>query len=395
MLTKKLHKQHITAIWLLCLLTSAWLAANTPIASDLTLFIPQTDTPTKSILLNQLREGVATRLLLIALEGESAPVKASLSKRFAQQLRETGLKVLNGERINTHQHLFAYRYLLSPNISAERFSTQSLSTILQQRLRELSSPLSVFEKHLLPSDPTGEFLAILQSWQGNHQPEKRYGVWFSADGQRALLIVETKAPAFDLNAQQHAITLIKNTFMAVKAEADVNLLLTGPGVFAVASRDTIRFETQMLSIAASVMVALILLLSYRSLRLLLLSALPLLTGILIAVATVSVLFGQIYGITLAFGITLLGIAIDYPIHVFSHLQSKESIWPTLALSVITTSMGYLAMLSTDFSGLMQLGVFAIAGLLSAAAFTRWVLPILLTKPAVTPRRLIGQSTCGV
>ncbi len=380
----KIKKQTLAAIfiWLLCLLTSVWLVIKTPINNDLTSFLPQTDAHSKSILINQLQKGMATRLLLIALESQSTTaIKASLSKRFAQELRNQGLKVFNGERVDNHQNLFAYRYLLSHQISAERFSAESLSRILQQRLYELSSPISVFEKHLLPSDPTGEFLAILQAWQGmsQNQPEKHYGVWFSSDGKRALLLVDTIAPAFELDAQEYAIKLINNTFMRVNTDDDADLLLSGPGVFAVASRETIRSETQMLSIAASVIVALIILLTYRSLRLLLLSALPLLTGILVAMGTVSLLFGQIYGITLAFGITLLGIAIDYPIHVFSHLQSQARIWATLGLSVITTAMGYLAMISTDFSGLMQLGVFAIAGLLSAAAFTRWVLPNFLPQ----------------
>lgn len=385
----KIKKQTLAAIfiWLLCLLTSIWLVIKTPINNDLISFLPQTDAPSKSLLINQLQEGMATRLLLIALEGQSTTaIKASLSKRFAQELRNQGLRVFNGERVDNHQNLFAYRYLLSHQISAERFSAESLSRILQQRLYELSSPISVFEKHLLPSDPTGEFLAILQAWQGmsQNQPEKRYGVWFSSDGKRALLLVDTIAPAFELDAQESAIKLINNTFMRVNTDDDADLLLSGPGVFAVASRETIRSETQMLSIAASVIVALIILLTYRSLRLLLLSALPLLTGILVAVATVSLLFGQIYGITLAFGITLLGIAIDYPIHVFSHFQSQARIWATLGLSVITTAMGYIAMISTDFSGLMQLGVFAIAGLLSAAAFTRWVLPNFLPQTWYLP-----------
>jgi predicted exporter len=119
---------------------------------------------------------------------------------------------------------------------------------------------------------------------------------------------------------------------------------------------------------------------------------------------VQLLFGYVHGITLAFGVTVLGVAIDYPIHLFSHLtggqsliQSLRRIWPTLRLGVITTASGYLAMTATDFTGLAQLGSFAMIGLLGAAAATRWVLPALLPAdycPVVSPpfaRQGLGQQ----
>jgi predicted exporter len=105
-------------------------------------------------------------------------------------------------------------------------------------------------------------------------------------------------------------------------------------------------------------------------------------------------FQQVHGITLAFGITLLGVTLDYPVHLFSHLDRNESaslsmlrIWPTLRLGVVTTCLGYLVLVSTDFAGLRQLGIFTLAGLLTAALVSRYLLPRLL--PAETPARPRG------
>ncbi|MEZ5585124.1 MAG: MMPL family transporter [Candidatus Competibacteraceae bacterium] len=266
---------------------------------------------------------------------------------------------------------------------------------MQQRLRSCP-PLSAFTKQWLPADPTGTFLSLLQAGQNNQQPTKRLGVWFSPDGQRALLLAETKASGFDLDTQEQVQETIKQGFADAR-QGSVRLLLSGPGAFSILSRDTIRTETQWLSGLASVLLMMLLWWVYRSPRVVLLGALPLASAIVVAVATVGLLFGGIYGITLAFGITLLGVAIDYPIHLFSHLhphatveQTLKTIWPTLRLGTLTTVIGYLAMITTDFVGLAQLGVFAITGLLTAALVTRWVLPTLL-PPVWTPTQPLKEQ----
>jgi predicted exporter len=99
------------------------------------------------------------------------------------------------------------------------------------------------------------------------------------------------------------------------------------------------------------------------------------------IAAVDLAFGFIHGITLAFGITLLGVVDDYPIHLFSHLTREnrapavmKEIWPTMRLGVVATALGFSALLLSGFPGLSQLGLFAMVGLFTAAGVTRWVLP---------------------
>ncbi len=115
---------------------------------------------------------------------------------------------------------------------------------------------------------------------------------------------------------------------------------------------------------------------------------PLVCGIICAIAAILLVFGKINGITLAFGVTLIGVAIDYPIHFFTHLKngrhdpSKTSlrlIWPTLRLGVLSTVIAYGSLLFAEMTGLQQLGLFTITGLLVAAMTTRWVLPLILPR----------------
>jgi predicted exporter len=92
----------------------------------------------------------------------------------------------------------------------------------------------------------------------------------------------------------------------------------------------------------------------------------------------------VHGITVAFGFTLIGVVQDYPIHLFSHQhaglsprQSARALWPTLATGVASTCIAYVTFLASGVDGLKQLAVFTIAGLLTAALTTRFLLPWLI------------------
>lgn len=395
-----LKRSAIPVLWLAAMMFCGWLVLfKIPIIADITLFIPKTDS-TAELLLEQLRSGPATRLILIGLEGDSAQARAQVSQRLAEKLRNSGwfTRVVNGaEPLNRDEQrkLFSYRYLLSPTVTAARFTPAGLREALQQRLRDLSSPLSVLTKHLVPADPTGEILNLARMWLGTNQPAQQcQGVWCSTDGQRALLLTETQASGYDPNTQKQVVTAIRQAFATAKEATTVTLLLSGPGVFSVLSQDTIRHEAEILSAVASVLMMLIVWMAFRSLRPVLLSMLVLVSAVLVAVATAGLLFGGIFGITLAFGITLLGEAVDYPILVFTHLQHRKTVaqslravWPTLRLCAATTIIGSSAMMTAALPGLAQLGIVTIAGLLGAAVFTRWVLPTLFPSAWTPPYRV--------
>jgi len=359
-----------------------------PVTSDLSLFLPRAATVKQQVLLEQLNQGTGNRLLLAAISGGGAAERARTSRALTAALGDSPrfLRVANGARELSGPErdlLLRNRYLLSPRVDADRFRPESLRRSLERRLEELRSPASAFTKDLLARDPTGELWAILARLQQGPSPSRRDGVWASRDGGRALMVLYTHAPGTALDAQEAAQTELRRTFRRVRAAPGLRLELTGPGVFGVQARERIRREATRLSIAGSLGVALLLLVLFRSPRVLLLAALPLATGVLAGMWAVWAAFGAIHGITIAFGVTLLGLAIDYPLHLLSHIRGGQpppralaSVWPTLRLGVLTTAVAFAVLITTDFRGLMQLGLFSATGLLAAAAVTRWGLPPL-------------------
>ncbi len=352
---------------------------------------------------HKLREGAASRLVLIGIEGGSLELRVAASR----QLRHALLKLEHFKRVEngaaaplkSDPLLFEYRYLLAKKGEAVLFTAQGLAQALDRRMQELMAPYPSPFKQQLPRDPTAAYPALLKQWLPPSRPNNVQGLWFSADRQRALLVAETWAKGIAMESQQQAVDAIRQQFHAIDSSGQLTLQLSGPGLFAVHSREVIRSEVKLLSMIASAAIVVILLLAYRSLRIVILAALPLMSAILAGSCLAGLLFGELYGITLAFGITLLGVTIDYPIHLFSHLKKSESasqslmrIWGTLRMGVVTTCTGYLVMAATDFRGLSQLGVFTIGGLLAGALTTRFLLPRLMRDGW---ELALGKGACRV
>lgn len=388
-------------IWLAVLLCSAWfVVAHTKIQTDLTGFLPAAPTRAQQLLLNQLREGPASRLILMGIEGDTPDHLAILSQALTDGLKkDKNLSFIhNGDAealLTERDLLMKYRYLLSPAMTTEHFQTEALKLALQANVQLLSSHGGTLAKSFIPSDPTGEVRRIFAFWAPANNVGMHNGVWFSENGKRALLIAQTYASGMDVNLQQEAISAIQRHFDIAKnalvtekiaTPSDARLLLSGTGIFAAESRRSIEKDSWRLTVIATVLVWLVLWIVYRSLSLTLLAFLPVASGLLIGVAAVAMIFGSVHGITLAFGATLIGEAVDYANYVLLHTKRGESvksvlsrIGPTLQLAVLTTVFSSLALLMSSFSGLAQLGLLSLVGVLAAGLISQLVLPVLAGK----------------
>jgi predicted exporter len=385
--------------WLIFLLICGFMISRTQFTTDLTAFLPKNPTPEQQLLLDQIHDGLASRLILVGIEGEDASMRAALSKHMAHRLRKdhSFVTINNGEPVyseNDQAFLFNHRYLLSPAINPEHFSVNGLNQSINESIELLASPAGLIIKSFLPRDPTGEMLQLLNQFNSDRQPELMDGAWTSRDGQRALLLIQTRASGSDTDAQQNAMTLIQNAFNQASKELakttsgkslNTQLVMTGPGVFSVNTRNTIKNQVFRLSMISMSLIAILLLLVYRSFSALILGLLPVLSGAVAGVAAVSLGFGAVHGITLGFGTALIGEAVDYSIYLFiqsehgnTHHESWiKRFWPTIRLGVLTSICGFASLLFSGFPGLAQLGLYAISGLITAAMVTRFVLPKLL------------------
>ena len=390
------------AAWLVLLAACGyWMAQRLVLTTDMSAFLPPAATAAQEILIGQMRSGVASRLLLVAIEDVRESDRrenelAQASGRLAEKLVRSGQfeTVANGDAARAAKdidRLFALRYALSPGVAAEQFTVEGLRGSLQESLALLASSLSAQFRGWLAQDPTGEIRRLARLFDKPGGPTLRQGVWFSPDGKRALLIAETRAPGFDLDAQVNAIAAIDKAFAEV-APPGARLRLAGPGLAAVTARATVERDAKRSSMIATAGILLLLLFVYRSPFPVLFSALPAASGLLAGVTAVSLWFGQVHGITAGFAAILIGEAVDYPTYLYAQAGRGEAldatlgrIGATLRLAVLTTACGSLSMLLSSFHGLAQLGLLTIVGVVVAGLVTRWVLP------ALTPARILQRK----
>ncbi|MBX9958966.1 MAG: MMPL family transporter [Burkholderiaceae bacterium] len=378
-------------LWLAVLAGFGAVILRTPVVTDLSAFMPSAPSERQQMLVDQFKEGIIARLVIVGIEGGDAAERARLSRALADTLRPQPefIGVQNGsaeEQARDRHYFFENRYLLSPAVTPERYSEAGLRDAIGATLADISGSAGMLIKQLLPRDPTGEIRELLAAFEGGEQPPSTEGVWSTRDGSRALLLLQTRAEGSDLEAQAQALAAVRQAFEAIpQRQAETRLLMTGTGVFSVQSRGLIQSEVRRLAIASLVLVVGLLWLVYRSWRLLGLNLLPMLTGTLAGITAVSLVYGEVHGITLGFGTTMIGEAVDYAIYLFVQRPgpaARRAFWRTLWLGLLTSVAGFLALLGSGFPGLVQLGLYSTAGLLAAVLVTRYVLPPLM--PAQLP-----------
>lgn len=377
-------KANTSLFWIcvaLIALTVLWFRLQ--ISFDLSAFFPQKTSLSHDILLEQMKDGPGSRLLVIGLSGADPESLSNASNGLKDILsgNEAFINVLNGEydmeNVQVPVPLDQY-YLLLADYD---YSEQALQSAFAARQRDLAFGGGTGLLSLMAKDPFLQTIEILERLTPANDKE---GLWFAENGS-AVLLAETVAGSIDLNAQAQAIEVVQRAFAELPGAAALQLEMTGVGAFGVELQETIRAEAEKRTMLAIGVLVLVLLLVYRSLRMLLLAALPIGMGFLVGLAVVTTWFGSVHGITLAFGFTLMGVAIDYPLHLFSHARQSsgplaiKSIWPTLRLGALSTAIAYCAIALSGSNGLAQLGVFTACGVVVAALVTRTWLPLLLGK----------------
>lgn len=378
-------------VWLAILaVAAAALATGSGLRTDMTAFMPRSKNADEALLVSLLEEGPAARTVLMAIDAgnDDTGRLPALARRFATGLRETGdfSRIASGDApdLEALDKLFEYRYLLAPGHDDGRdaFSEAALRKALEARLDELRSSLGVFDKAVLAADPTAAFTRLLLALRPASEPSRSDGVWLSTDGRRALLVAETVSRGYNLDAQTRAISGAREIFASL-GDNDARLLMAGPPAFAVAASSAIRVEATVLAVGASIVLVGFLFMVYGSARMVLLGAVPVATGMLIGAAAVNLVYDGLHGITLAFGMTLLGVTLDYPLHLFSHATGRatlsataKAIWPTLRLGALTSVLAFASLGLSRFDGMAELALFAACGLVGASLCTRYVLPVL-------------------
>ncbi|EJM76499.1 MMPL family transporter [Pseudomonas sp. GM55] len=273
---------------------------------------------------------------------------------------------------------------------------------VQQRVQALFDPFNGYS--LVPSQDdwlglTGR-IQNSQPQRGSVQLDIGSGALIAdADGKSwVLLRARTTGNAFDMNLPLQVADLLEHS-REEAARHDVQLLAASGLLYAANGQHQASREMTWVGGGATLGILLLLLLAFRRWRVLL-AFVPVLVGMLFGAVACVASFGHMHVMTLVLGSSLIGVAVDYPLHYLSKSWSLKPwhSWPALrltlpglTLSLITSGIGYLALAWTPFPALTQIAVFSAAGLLGAYLSAVCLLPALLKgvelRPAQWPLRV--------
>lgn len=356
-------------------LLAGLLSRGAPLDTRITALLPETDQTT---LLERaerrLTQAVEDRFVIL-VSGEH-PIQ--LVRDLGQRLREAdGLTVLDGATFGRPDDALApYRYRLL----TETLATADDAAWEQRALTRLFTPG-------LDSDPRRDPFGLLDAWLAQRLKGPIHLVdglptvdgedrrWFVVTGQLA-------ASPYDMGLQRRLTDALADFH---RAHPGAEMLRAGLIFHAAAGASQAKREISTIGLGSLLGISLLLWVVFRRAGVLASLLLPIGCGLLFALPLSWAIFGTLNLLTLAFGASLIGVAVDYALHLQCARQLTPGrplsrLWPGLWLGLISSLAAYLVQLATPLPGLRQMATFAALGLLGAWLTVRLWLPLLPPRP---------------
>jgi predicted exporter len=292
------------------------------------------------------------------------------------------------------RRLFDFALKQWPNLMSEtdyasirkRLTPKQIETALHRTYNEFLQPTGFLQKNMLLADPL-RFRELLFARLASLNPlgsaRVVNGHFLSKDGRETMLLIETPVPITNFKG---ARTLLAELNRVLKQEVPDNITATvlSGHLYTVANATAIQKDMVVVigaSLAALLLLFFIFMREYRALSVFLLPVIVLGP----ALALTGLIDGSISAITIGFGAVLLGIAIDYGLHIYFAFKSGtrspaatlQIMTPPLLGAALTTIGAFSVQLLSALPGQRQLALFAICGIILALLLALFVLPHLL------------------
>ncbi|MGD8631170.1 MAG: MMPL family transporter [Gammaproteobacteria bacterium] len=260
-------------------------------------------------------------------------------------------------------------------------------------LSRLISPMSTGVVTPLVEDPFGflaHWLARLPTGMGTLALSDGLLIAREENRTYVLILAQLDGASFDNSTQTRTVTAFETARKTLlDAYPDAQILHTGTVFYAAAARADAEHDVHRIALGSLLGIAILFHLIFRSFLALLLGMLSVGIGVAVAMSVILLGQGQLHLITLVFGASLIGEAIDYSIQYFATNLDAGSHWnaeaglarirPALTLAVTTSLLSYALLGVLPFPGIAQIALFALIGLTAAYLSVLWLLPALLIR----------------
>ncbi len=292
--------------------------------------------------------------------------------------------------------------LVPPELLADRVSPAGIRAALRGQLLRLAGPGGGLFEARFREDPLDLGGLALQQLRGVESPFAVQVVashFLDSSGERAVLLVEPVAGTMEMGPDAPLIQQLEEHLASCALPARY---LGGHRIAAESAR-SVRDDVQRAAVLGLVAMLGLFLLGFRSLRPVVGAAVPIAVAVAATLAAGAII-GPLHGISLGFAAALLGLAVDYWIHLYVAAQSRNpepgfaprleaasaalsEIGPALVMGAASTAGAFVVLLCSRYPVVQGLGAMGLAAAMGALAGT-WLLGPLVYA-ALGGRRLPG------
>jgi predicted exporter len=358
----------------------------------ITLSVDEKEYPTEASAQNALKKSVEKLGNLLLANEFFSFVLARLPRGYESQLFNTlltYLPVLFDEKDYTE-----IEYLTS---------VPGLEEVMQENFILLNSPAGIGMKKQVQRDPLGLTRLLLKKLvhlQAEFSMRLDDGFFMNNDGRSCLVLAESILSLTDSKGAQIIQKELEDAFSKALM-VGVEARIIGSLPHTLANSRSIQRDLRLLLPVAAILLLLLLGITLRDIRAFIVFSVPFMAA-LPAIAVTAVFFGNISMLALGFGIVLLGIAVDFSIHLYLTLSRDKGTQKELLRRVrkpfifatLTTTSVLTILLFSEVASHRQMATLALAGVLLAVFFAWLVIPTIVPEKE-QKKNGTGPQNCSV
>ncbi len=384
----------------LAMLAAVW---QLSFKEDISDFLPLGETDSRRMAVYQDISGM-NRLFIIFDTGGDAERTTQAIDRFALAVEEkdtagwcSGLQTTFDLESLSNQTDFVFSHIPLFLAEADYRRMDSLlasdgfmDTRLDDDLNALTFPTGGLAEQNIGRDPLGLFTPLLEEL-GQQAGQTRFemygGYIFTPDMKHAIAMLPSPFGSSETARNAELIALLEGAVGTMQADfPDVKAHVAGGPQIAVGNARQIARDSILAVSLAVVLILSLLLYAFRRWRNILLTSFSVLWGWLFALGALAFVHDNVSMIVVGISSIIIGIAVNYPLHLVSHLQHQPDVRQTLRevtkpllVGNVTTVAAFLALVPLRSASLRDLGLFASFLLVGTILFVLVWLPHLIVK----------------
>ena len=221
------------------------------------------------------------------------------------------------------------------------------------------------------------------------------GYMMTADQTLGFAFLDSPYGSTETQNNKAFLDSLSNTILKITSQhPSVDIRLLGAPVVAVENANRIKKDTILIIVVSAIAFIFLLLYAFPRRKDIFLILLSVAFGALFGTAALAIFAREVSMIVLGIGAILMGIAINYPLHLLVHQRYTTSVRQTLRevlspliVGNISTIGAFMVLLPLQAPALKQLGVFSSAMLLGTILFCVLILPHLMSSSSTIVREI--------